>query len=842
MSQQQFKTHQHSMLILEAVPLSYTLLDTEFNCIECNEEALRLFQIKDKQEYRERFLDFSPKYQPDGRLSIEKAKACIKEAFDNGKTSIDWIHQLQDGTLIPAEVTLVRTNQDDSYYVAGFTRDLREQKRMTRDIEHRDILFSTVNNAISLLLQAEIDEFENALWSCMGIMAGAVSADRVRLWKNHLIGGKLHCTQLYEWSEGAEPQHGSIITIDVPYDDDLPGWEEKLTRGQCINCLVRDMSAKERARLSAQSIMSVLIVPVFLRNDFWGFVGFNDCHKERLFTEHEESILRSASLLIADALLRNEMTQELASALEKARIASHAKSTFLSNMSHEIRTPLNAIVGMTMIGKTANDIDKKDYAFEKIEAASSHLLGVINDVLDMSKIEANKFDLSNVEFNFEKMLQKVVNVIIFRVAEKNQKLNVKFDPNIPQWLIGDDQRLAQVITNLLSNAVKFTPDMGEISLELRYIGEENDLCAIEIKVTDTGVGISAEQQHRLFSSFEQAESSTSRKYGGTGLGLAISKQIAELMGGGISVDSSLGAGSTFTVTFKMERAPATNVPTAPPANLEDIRVLAVDDEPEILEFFVSLSKRIGFQCDTTTDGHEALAMLMQNETYDVCFVDWDMPAIGGIDLSREIRVNNKVKPVIIMISAFDWILIEQDAVAAGVNGFLSKPLFPSDVTDCIVDRFSLKPSVEAVSTKDEQMESLKGYRILLAEDMDINREIVKALLEPTMVDIDCAENGEEALHMFRASPDLYDMVFMDIQMPEMDGITSTRHIRSLGTEKSASIPIVAMTANVFKEDIDSYIKAGMNDHIGKPIDVKEMMEKLYMYLRGDPSSPLSTRF
>jgi len=477
--------HQHTMLMLEAMPLSYTLLDTEYRCIECNEEALKLFKPKSKQFYLDNFLEFSPKYQPDGRLSVEKSKACIKEAFETGRYSVDWIHQSSDGKLIPTEVSLVRICNDDTTFVAGFTRDLREQKRMTKDIEHRDVLFSTVNNAVSLLLQAETEEFETALWECMGIMAEAVDSDRVRLWKNHTINGRLHCTQYYEWSENVAPQQGNKITIDVSFDDDLPGWEEKLSQGFCINSMVRDLSPAEQSRLSPQGILSVLIVPVFLRNDFWGFVGFNDCHSERIFTENEESILRSGSLLIANALLRNEMTQELASALEQSRAASQAKGQFLSNMSHEIRTPINAIIGMTMIGKSAAGIEKKDYAFEKIEVASSHLLGVINDVLDMSKIEANKLELSDEEFYFEKMLQKVVNVIAFNINAKGQVFTVNYDPRIPKKMIGDDQRLAQVITNLLSNAVKFTPELGTITLELRYLGEEDGGYMVETRVTDS---------------------------------------------------------------------------------------------------------------------------------------------------------------------------------------------------------------------------------------------------------------------------------------------------------------------------------------------------------------------
>ena len=825
--------HRQAALIPDAMPLSYVLLDKEYHCIDCNEAAIKLFKIKDKQKFLKQYLSVSPEYQPDGHLSPERVAEYVNIAFESGSYTADWIFQSFENDLIPAEVMLIRIDSDDDSYVAGFIRDLRAQTKMLKDVEQRDMLFSTVNEAISLLLEAETVEFESALWTCMGIMANAVDADRMRLWENHEIDGNLCCTQLYEWSEGVEPQQGTAITINTSYKDDLPGWEETLSSGQCINSIVHDLPTKIFNRLSSQGIMSVLIVPVFLRNEFWGFVGFNDCHKERLFTTNEESILRTASLLIANALLRNEMTQELAAALEESRAASKAKSQFLSNMSHEIRTPINAIVGMTMIGKSAPDSEKKDYAFEKIEVASSHLLGVINDVLDMSKIEANKLELSNVEFNFEQMLQKVVNVIIFNINDKSQKFTMSFDPDIPQRMVGDDQRLAQVITNLLSNAVKFTPEVGVISLGLRFLGEEDGLNSIEIKVSDTGVGISAEQLQRLFAPFEQAESSISRKFGGTGLGLYLSKQIVELMGGEIKADSTHGKGSAFTVTVKLGCASEHSGTPSPPELPEGIRVLVVDDEQEMLEYFAEIAKRIGISCDYAINSHEALALLNEN-SYSICFIDWKMPDMDGIELSRVISAGDKEKPIIIIISAYDWISAEADVKTAGIDGFLSKPLFPSDVADCISKHMFANDEPESEETEQSHVDSFEGYRILLAEDMEINREIVLGLLEFTQLQIDCAVNGIEAVQIFGASPEIYDMIFMDMQMPEMDGLTATRRIRELTVAKAKEIPIVAMTANVFREDIEQCLQAGMNDHIGKPVDQEEILKKLRRYLPPHP--------
>jgi len=404
----------------------------------------------------------------------------------------------------------------------------------------------------------------------------------------------------------------------------------------------------------------------------------------------------------------------------KSNLENKHKSAFLANMSHEIRTPMNAIIGMVTIGRSVSDVERKDYCLSKIGDASNHLLGIINDILDMSKIEANKFSLSPVEFIFEKMLQRVVNVINFRIDEKAQKLSVNIDKDIPKRLIGDDQRLAQVLTNLLGNAIKFTPEKGSITINARFVKEEDDVCTIQIGVSDTGIGISPEQQARLFQSFEQAESNTTRKYGGTGLGLAISKNIVEMMGGEIWINSEVGKGSTFTFTVKMKRA--------------------------------------------------------------------------------------------------------------------------AEITD------------ESVNTNKQQAEKIgantgvfAGRRLLLVEDVEINREIVQSLLEPTQLQIDCAENGAEAVRIFTENPDKYDIIFMDVQMPEMDGYDATRRIRAFEKQRNSNtesaketpkqlsgqpkgVPIIAMTANVFHEDIQKCAESGMDSHLGKPIDINEVMSKLHAYL------------
>ena len=414
----------------------------------------------------------------------------------------------------------------------------------------------------------------------------------------------------------------------------------------------------------------------------------------------------------------NERNEALHNMTLKAEQASMAKSGFLSNMSHEMRTPMNAIIGMTAIAESTDDVERKNYALGKIRGASNHLLGVINDILDISKIEASKFELSPVVFIFEKMLQKAVDVVTFRMEEKRQVFDIKIDGNIPPRLTGDDQRLAQVITNLLSNSVKFTPDEGSILLEARLLSEEDGACRLEISVADTGIGIDAGQKERLFYSFEQADAGISRKYGGTGLGLSISKRIIELMGGDISVESEPGAGSKFTFTAVLQRVQ--------------------DDKSGIA---------------SCAEGRDTPGS----------------PAQTG------------------------------DGAAE-----------PADQ--------GLKPGEFA------------GRTILLAEDVEINREIVLALLEPSLLSIECAENGAQAVRMFESAPGKYDLILMDVQMPELDGYGATRGIRALGCPEAASIPIVAMTANVFREDVEACLKAGMNGHIGKPLSLDSLLDRLRQYL------------
>ena len=515
--------------------------------------------------------------------------------------------------------------------------------------------------------------------------------------------------------------------------------------------------------------------------------------------------------------------------------ASRAKSDFLSRMSHEIRTPLNAIIGMNNIAMNNDDIERMRHCHERIDNASRHLLGIINDILDMSKIEADKFELSMTEFDLEKMLINVTNVVNFRTDEKSQNLVLSLSDDIPTFIISDDLRLAQVVTNLLTNAVKFTPEHGTVVLAIDKLAETKEDITLKFSVEDTGIGISEEQQSRLFTSFEQADGGISRKFGGTGLGLAISKRIVEFLGGTIWIESELGHGAKFIFTITAQKGrQKTRTKLSTQLRRENVRMLLVDDSRETREYFANFMQAQKLHCDVAEGGLEALECINTKgeNFYNIYFVDWQMPEMDGIELTRKIKEKTGENSIVIMISANDWNNVRDEAVSAGVKHFIPKPLFPSAIINTINECFGLESVREELGeqTRFETHRSYHDHKLLVVEDVEINREIIAAILDESGVQLDFAENGILAVSKFEEHADEYSLILMDVQMPEMDGFEATRRIRAMQKLKAQEIPIIAMTAHVFQEDVLKCLEAGMNDHIGKPIDSDVLFEKLRLYL------------
>ena len=809
-------------LMLDAMPMCALCFDEGYNRIACNEEVVRMFGVPSRQEFLDRFFELSPERQPGGELSRELALQYIKSAFEKGYLRFEWLHRKYNGEPLPVEVTLKRAEYDGVNIVVGCTRDLREYKKMMHIIEYKDSLLYTVNSVAAILLKSEMDEFEKDLWRCMGMMAEVVQADRVYIWKNHIQDGRLYCTQMYEWSEGAEPQQDGEYTIDIPYSENIPGWEEKLSKGQCINDIVRNMSSGEQAQLSPQGILSILVVPVFLQERFWGFVGFDDCHNERLFTEDEEAILRSGSLLIATALLRNEIAkkihatsakmkavienyagiiwsvdtnnnitlfdglylkelgishnffegksldaarqknrhldvianvektfhggtqtwtsevdgkmyrlhtapiydehnkisgvvgnvaditelvrlqQELEAALEEAQAASKAKSEFLANMSHEIRTPMNGILGLLHLALGTEMTPKHFDYLNKAEQSAKNLLRIINDILDFSKIEAGKLEIESEKFAFLDIFGEMRDMFASRIEKKGVAFDLSVPPDVPGIMLGDSLRFKQILINLINNAEKFT-EKGKISVRVEKKLQTASRIALTFFVQDTGIGMTPAQVQHLFTPFSQADSSTTRKYGGTGLGLAISKNLVEMMGGKLWVESEHGAGSTFY--------------------------------------------------------------------FDIGF---DLPAMP--QTSGDGRHGAETSP--------------------GKHGATEKARPPANT------------------------------RVLLVEDNEINQIIAEDLLKNAGYLVDIANNGQEAIDMIAQGT--YSAVLMDIQMPVLDGLTATRILRETGQYND--LPIIAMSAHAMAGDREKSLAHGMDEHITKPIDPDVLYETLKKFL------------
>ena len=693
---------------LDAAPVGFTIFDEDLNILDANNAILNLFGC-DKQYYIEHFFEFSPKYQPNGDNSLEKIHEVIERTLNGESFLIEWTHRAPSGELIPCEVTLARTKYMDKYVALGYQYDLRNMKKMTEELKKQSKLLKERLEQQELMSEisrsfVSSGETQSLITEAIAKLGNYFKVSRVVIFNLDYQSGAANLA--YRWFADNKLVRrenfdtGSIIKSSFP---------ERLYNSATVPILScpNTVSSKidEFRSLMNDNVNAFICAPLYVEGLLWGFLAVEQCLAPRQWSDNEKSFVAITASTVAGAIMLDIYNTKLKDAVTKVTAASKAKSEFLSNMSHEMRTPMNAIINMTVIGKNTESLERKNYALDKIGEASTHLLGVINDILDMSKIEAKKFELVPVKFNFEKMLTRVVSVNNFRVEEKHLKLNVQIDKSIPKLLISDDQRLSQIITNLLGNAIKFTPENGAISLDANFLREENNVCTIQISVTDTGIGISKEAQSHLFQSFQQAETSTARKYGGTGLGLSISKNFVEMMGGKIWVESEAGKGSTFAFTIQAGR------------------------------------------------GEEA------EEHHNI------------IDTIKEIT-----------------------------NDF-------------------------------------SGHRILLVEDMEINREIVLMLLEQSNLEIDCAENGIQAVDMFIEEPERYEIIFMDVHMPGMDGYEATTQIRLYEEKLYAAkkphkrIPIIAMTANVFKEDIEHCIDAGMDDHLGKPLDFEIVIDKLRNYLK-----------
>ena len=536
-----------------------------------------------------------------------------------------------------------------------------------------------------------------------------------------------------------------------------------------------------------------------------------------------------------DEDMRKSLTQQqaLRDALDTAEQANRAKTAFLSNMSHEIRTPMNAIISLNNIAMndpTASD-KVKEY-LEKIGASARHLLGIINDILDMSRIESGRMVIKKEEFSFSKNLEQVNNMIGGQCRDKGIHYECRIIGKIDDYYIGDAMKLKQVMLNILGNAVKFTPEGGKVTFLIEEGHRFDDMATLHLTFKDTGIGMSKEYIPHIFEAFSQEDSSSTSKYGSTGLGMPITKSIVELMNGTIEVESEKGAGTTFTVTVTLEESGRKDTLAADgDLNPHDMSVLVIDDDRIALEHAEIILGQIGISCETAESGWEGIDKVRlrhgRQEEYDLILVDWKMPELDGVETTRQIRQIVGNDTPIIILTSFNWDDVADEARAAGVDTFVAKPLFAGSVMDEFREAFRRKNEALAKKTAD-----LKGRRILLAEDVQVNAEIMMMVLGMREMKVDHAENGQEAVNLF-ASHDAgyYSAILMDMRMPIMDGLEATKVIRAMEREDAKSIPIIALTANAFDEDVQRSMQAGLDAHLSKPVEPEILfgtLEKLIL--------------
>lgn len=527
--------------------------------------------------------------------------------------------------------------------------------------------------------------------------------------------------------------------------------------------------------------------------------------------------------------------QVLRDALVNAQNANAAKQNFLSRMSHEIRTPMNAIIGMTTIaGAYIEDRKRVEDCLEKIGYSSKHLMTLINDVLDMSKIDEGKMTIAHETFNLENIAESITSIIYPQAVEKGINFSMPLIDLTDTVLIGDSLRLNQILLNLLTNALKFTPSGGQVRLEIRQLQKKNSRVRLRFTVSDTGIGMSAEFLNRLFLPFEQESASTGRIYGGTGLGMSICKNLVTLMGGTISVNSELEKGTTFTVELDFNVDETQKEASSHRHQvLEALKVLVADDDQDSCIHTALLLDNLGIMSHWVLTGSECVEEVLSahkiGEEYDVCLIDWKMPDMDGIEVTRRVREFVGPDTTIIIITAYDWTSIEQMAREAGANAFLSKPIFASTLYNTLLSVTGIERMIKGPEAQ-KQNPALAGRHVLLAEDNELNREIAVELLKMVGMEVDYVENGQEALEKVLHNGDSYDVVLMDVQMPVMDGYEATRAIRSSSYPKALTIPIIAMTADAFHEDLVKAGQAGMNGHLAKPIDPDKLYQMLEAFI------------
>ncbi|WP_051201160.1 response regulator [Butyrivibrio sp. XPD2002] len=534
------------------------------------------------------------------------------------------------------------------------------------------------------------------------------------------------------------------------------------------------------------------------------------------------------SKLIEEVQKKNKILEK---ALEEAEQANMAKTAFLSNMSHEIRTPMNAIIGLYNIALKNPDLpDETREILNKIGGSANHLLSLINDILDMSRIESGKVIVKKQDFSFGDMLEQINTMVESQCDDKGLEFVCHINGHVDDYYIGDDMKLKQALINILGNAVKFTEAPGTVSFLVEEIKRDKKNGHICFKIKDTGIGMDEDYLPKVFEPFSQEVEGASNKYGSTGLGMAITKKIVEMMNGTIEVESTKNVGTTFTVTVPL--GISEKLGSGDEFDPGKIKTLILDDDVTACEHAQLVLGRIGIAADYCLSGKEALSIIEKSkarqEPYQLFLVDWKMPEMDGIQVTRALREDYKDESTTIILTTYNWDEILDEALKAGVDAFLAKPLFAGSIRKEIKEIIADKRKRYREAAK----VSLKGRKVLIAEDMEINALIMKQILKMKEIEADHASDGLEAIKLFEESPvGGYDAILMDIRMPKCDGLKATERIRKLEREDAKSVPIIALSANAFDEDVELSIKAGLNAHLSKPVEPDALFSALQKYIK-----------
>lgn len=708
---------------------------------------------------------------------------------------------------------------------------------LAKNDDNQEIILKAVAESIQHLLA--IRDIYKATGKCFELLGTAVFVDRVYLFQNEYDNlGNGFTSQRIEWNSGEDaPQIDNPLLQRLPFNT-IQGVINTIINLGAFSEIVRDIEDEgARLILEEQNIQSVIIIPIYVRGIFWGFIGFDECTYERTWLESEFSILKAFGHALEEAIERSMIEEELIAARKAAEEASKAKSEFLANMSHEIRTPLNAVIGFTdLLINMKQDPVQRQYV-ENINTSAHALMGLINDILDFSKIEAGKLELDEVKTDIVEIAEQAVDMIKMTAAKKNLELLLNINPEMPRFLHLDPIRLRQILANLLSNAVKFT-GQGEVELSISFTQdpEIEDKGRFTFSVRDTGIGISEEQQGKLFKAFSQADTSTTRKYGGTGLGLVITGKLLEKMGSELKLKSKPGVGSQFYFTLENIYESSKVLPSDTITMIH--RVLVIDDNEHNRMILQHMLKYWGIASDAVADGIEALSIFENRNDYDVIMVDYNMPYYNGIEVIGKLRERfisrSKHQPAILMFSSSDDASILQECKKHDIEMRMIKPIKMHDLYQILerlhtTDIHGKKAQVSLMShpiTSPEQ--AMHEPQIMIVEDNPMNMMLSKIIVKQIIPHgkIIEAVNGVDGVEKYQLHQP--DIILMDIQMPEKDGYVATREIRALEKNRKAAIPIIALTASAFKGDIEQCMAAGMNDFLTKPVQkqaFREVLEK-----------------